>query len=137
MRIFQTMMLGAVALGGLAACGQSDEAFRASYRTKALASCNRGGQTAPNPGNVDVNRLCTCVVDGYMRSTPTDRLRAEGDQSTPPAAAQQAMMQCAQELMPAAPPMLPAELPSAPASPRHIACEATKRGPIMRAQRRP
>ena len=125
MRLIQTMALGAAALGGLAACGQSDEAFRASYRTKAVTACTQGAARAPNAANVDTNRLCTCMVDGYMRATSTDQLKAERNQTAAPAAAQQAMMQCAQEqaaaMRGAAPdtnaaPVAP-EAPAAPAAP--------------------
>jgi hypothetical protein len=98
MRVMIGLSLGMVGLSGLAACSESDEAFRARYRTEAIASCVQGARTS-NPGNLDPNRFCPCMVDGYMRGTPSERLRAERNDNTPPPAAQTAMAQCARDLM--------------------------------------
>jgi hypothetical protein len=118
MQLIRTIALGAVTLGALAACGQSDDAFRASYRTRALPSCNQGARSAPSPAGVDAGRLCTCIVERYMAATTTEQLRAERDQSRPPPAAQNAMMQCAQEQARNLPGVSPApEAGAAPAGP--------------------
>lgn len=116
----RTIALGAVALGALAACGQSDEAFRASYRTKAVDTCNQGARSTPAPAGVDAARLCACIVDRYMAATTTEQLRAERNQTRPPPAAQNAMMQCAQEQarnLPGAAGAAAPETPAAPAEP--------------------
>ncbi len=118
MRLIRTMALGAVALSGLAACGQSDEAFRASYRTKAVEACNQGARSAPNSAGADMNRFCSCIVDRYMQATSTQQLRAERNQTTPPSAAQEAMMQCVREQGGAMSGAMPAPAPeSSPAPP--------------------
>lgn len=98
MRVTIFLSLGLVGLSALAACSESDEAFRARYRTEAIASCVQGARTS-NPGNLDPNRFCPCMVDGYMRGTTTDRLKAERNDNSPPPAAQTAMAQCAREIM--------------------------------------
>ena len=97
MRMMAIVSLGLVGLSGLAACSESDEAFRARYRTEAIAACVQGARTS-NPGNLDPNRFCSCMVDGYMRGTTSDRLRAERSQNEPPPAAQSAIAQCAREM---------------------------------------
>lgn len=97
MRVMTFVSLGLVGLTGLAACSESDEAFRARYRTEAIARCVQGARTS-NPAGLDPNRFCTCMVDGYMRGTPSERLRAERSQNEPPPAAQSAIAQCAREL---------------------------------------
>lgn len=97
MRLIMGMTAGLLTLSGLAACGQNEDAFRASYRTKAVESCSRGAGMAPNAAGIDTGRLCNCMVDAYMRATSTAQLKAEQNQTTAPPAAQAAMMQCAQE----------------------------------------
>ena len=66
MQLIRTIALGAVALGALAACGQSDEAFRASYRTKAVDTCNQGARSTPAGPSIDKREATTqvLVVDG-------------------------------------------------------------------------
>lgn len=134
MRLIRTMTIAALTVGGLVACGQGDEAFRASYRTKAVAACTQGAARAPNAGNVDTNRFCNCMVDGYMRATSTEQLKAERNQTAPPAAAQQAMMQCVREqggAVPGAPPessaapAVPETAPAAPPEPAPVEENAT------------
>jgi hypothetical protein len=97
MRLILAMPIMAAAVAGLAACGQSDDAFRASYRTKAVEACSQGARSAAGSAGVDANRLCSCMVDNYMRATSTEQLKAERDKTTPPPAARAAMMQCARE----------------------------------------
>jgi hypothetical protein len=94
MRLISTISLPILTICTLVACGESDEAFRANYRTKAVADCARGANSQSNPTGVNMNQLCGCMVDGYMRVTPTDRLKAERDQSEAPPAANAAMRQC-------------------------------------------
>jgi len=118
MRLILTTAVATLALSGLAACGQGDDAFRASYRTKAVEACVQGGQRSPNAGQVDTNRFCNCMVDGYMRETSSEQLKAERNQSTPPPAAQRAMAQCIQAELggqPGATPTAPTAPPAAPA----------------------
>jgi hypothetical protein len=99
MRLMLSMAVTAVAL---AACGQSEEAFRADYRTKAVSSCVTGARSSPNAAQataagINPETLCNCMIDRYMRDTPIDRLKSEANSSTPPPAAQAAAQQCAME----------------------------------------
>ena len=99
MRSLLGIAVGAFALGGLAACGESDEAFRSSYRTKAISECTGGARSRPNPTGGNIEQLCSCMIDGYMRVTPTERLKAERNQSATPAAADAARQQCLQQAL--------------------------------------
>ncbi|MET1112318.1 MAG: hypothetical protein ABWX67_12395 [Allosphingosinicella sp.] len=103
MRLILTTAVATLALSGLAACGQGDDAFRTSYRTKAVEACVQGGQRSPGAGSVDTSRFCNCMVDGYMRETSSEQLKAERNQSSPPPAAQRAMAQCLQQQLGATP----------------------------------
>jgi len=87
----------ALAATGLVACGETDEAFRSNYRTSAIAECTRGAQSAPSVPGINPEQLCTCMVEGYMRDTPSDRLKAERGQTQAPPAAQSAMMECVRQ----------------------------------------
>lgn len=91
----------AVLLPALAACSESEAAFRDSYRTRAVDSCLAGARSAAaaSPARVDVQRMCECIVDRYMAETSVEALRAEENQPTAPPAAQRAMTQCAAEQM--------------------------------------
>ena len=95
MHHFRTMALGTLVLTGLAACGESDDAFKASYRTRLTQACTQ----ASGPGAAEGQRICTCMIDRYVANTPVSQLRAEKDQTAMPAAAQQALQQCTQEAM--------------------------------------
>lgn len=126
MRILLGMTLGAVAITGLGACGQSEEAFRASYRTEALRSCTAGANstnTAPlTQLGITVQALCECAIDRYMQATPVDQLRREMNATEMPAGVRNATIQCTTQLMRpqggAATPALPStEAPAAPAAP--------------------
>ncbi len=106
MRLMLSMAVAAVAL---AACGQSEEAFRADYRTRAVSSCVTGARSSPNAAQataagINPETLCNCMIDRYMRDTPIDRLKSEENSSTPPPAAQAAARQCALEATRAANP---------------------------------
>jgi hypothetical protein len=130
MRLIWTMTAAAFAVTGLAACGQSDDAYRASFRTQALRNCQQGADTATRQqlaqAGITPERLCTCVIDKYMQSATMAQLRQDANNPNPPAM-QQASIQCVQEVMgqsrgaPAAPALNEAapapEAPAAPAEP--------------------
>jgi hypothetical protein len=98
MRLILAMPLMAAAVVGLGACGQSDDAYKASYRNELVAQCTRdAGRAAPAGANVA--GLCQCMIDRYVANTPVDRLKAERNQSEMPPAAREAMMHCAQQEM--------------------------------------
>jgi hypothetical protein len=103
-------------VAGLGACGQSDEAFRATYRTGAVESCVTGARSAPNAAvaaaQIDFQRLCGCTVDAYMAQATTEQLRREGSGSTPPPAARAAMMTCLGQLRPGLGGTTPAATPT-------------------------
>lgn len=105
MRLMLSMPLMVACIAGLAACGQNDEAFRASYRNQLMGACARGPARA--------STICTCMVDRYMRDTPIERLRAEKSQTEMPPAARQAMIQCATDAIRAGTlqPAVPAPVP--------------------------
>lgn len=94
MRMLTIVTASLVTVTILAACGGSEESFRAEYRTKAVSECRRGAESQPNPGGVNMAQICECMVDGYMRATSTDRLKAESSQSSAPPAANAAAQQC-------------------------------------------
>ena len=96
MRIMLAVSLGIVGLSGLAACGESDAAFRARYRTTAVQACVEGGRTS-NPANLDANRFCSCMVDAYMQAATTEQLKADRNTTEPPPAARAAIEQCARQ----------------------------------------
>jgi hypothetical protein len=104
MRLVLTAASLTVAIAGLGACGASDEAYRATYRTGAVESCVTGARSAPNAAaaaaQVDFQRLCGCTVDAYMAQATTEQLRREGSGSTPPPAARAAMMTCLNQIRP-------------------------------------
>lgn len=96
MRRVAVLSLSIAGFSGLAACTQSDEAYRASYRTEQIATCVSSA-TPSARATVDPNRFCTCMIDRYMQGTSTERLKAERNQSEAPPAAQAAATQCARE----------------------------------------
>ena len=98
MRLMTGFALGLVGISGLAACGETDVAFRARYRTQAIQACEEGGRSS-NPAGIDASRFCPCMVDRYMQATPSEQLKTERSQSTPPPAARAAIEQCARELL--------------------------------------
>ena len=104
MRIMLSMTVGALALAGLAGCGQSEEAYRANLRTQALANCRTGANANPAAASqlaqigLSVEQLCTCAIDRYMRGASYDQLKRE--QSNPsPAGLESASAQCVTEHM--------------------------------------
>lgn len=116
MRLILAMPLMAAAVTGLAACGQSDEAYKASYRNELTAQCTQQAGAAAPPG-ANVAGLCSCMIDRYVANTPVDRLKAERSQSEMPAAAREAMMHCAQQEMQRQLGNATSALPTAPAAP--------------------
>lgn len=108
MRMILTIATTALAVTGLAACGQSDQQFRNTARTQLLAGCN-GGDAATRAqmtaAGVDVSRYCTCAIDKYMQGASSEQLK---QLSRNPASAssdagmQRAAEQCVREQMPAA-----------------------------------
>lgn len=102
MRLVPTAAFLTFAAAALGACGNSDEAFRATYRTGAVESCMSGARAAPNAAatGLDFQRLCGCAVDAYMAQTSTEQLRREGSGATPPPAARAAMMTCLNQMRP-------------------------------------
>ena len=107
MRMILTVAATALAITGLAACGQSDEQFRNTSRTQLLAGCQGGNASARAQmaqAGVDVNRYCTCAVDRYMQGASTDQLkqlsRNPGNADTDPGM-QRAAEQCVREQLPA------------------------------------
>lgn len=77
--------------------GESDEAYRARYRSRAMDLCRQGAGSAPNAGIIDASQLCTCMVDSYMRASSSEQIRAEKDLPEAPERTSAAMDQCARE----------------------------------------
>jgi hypothetical protein len=78
MRLILSLSAGALALAGLSACSQSDQAVRASAREGLLLGCRSGDASAQatlNQVGVSVDRFCNCAVDRYMQSASIDELR--------------------------------------------------------------
>jgi hypothetical protein len=91
-----------IASAGLAGCGGSDESFRATYRTGAVASCTTGARSSPNAAaaqsaGVNFQRVCECAVDRHLANMTTEALRREDKGGAAPAGARAAMMQCLTE----------------------------------------
>jgi hypothetical protein len=132
MRLILAMPLMAAAVAALGACGQSDETFKATYRNELVTQCSRDAARGA-PAGVNVQGLCTCMIDRYVANTPVDRLKTERGQTEIPAAAREAMMQCAQEEMrrqmggaTGATPATPAPATEAPAAPAETPGAATE-----------
>ena len=85
----------------LAACGESEAAFRDAYRTRSVESCVAGARSAAAAAasELDFQRMCECAVDRYMAETSVEDLRAQEKQTVAPAGAQRAMTQCLAEQM--------------------------------------
>ena len=78
MRLILTMATTALAITGLASCGQSDQQYRNTARTQLLAGCRSGDASARAQmaqAGVDVDRYCTCAIDRFMQSASTDQLK--------------------------------------------------------------
>ncbi len=129
MRLMLSMAVAAVALTGLAACGQSEEAYRANLRTQGIANCQRGSNPAVasqlQQMGLTVEQLCTCAIDRYMRGASYEQLKADQNNPSPPAL-EAATAQCVAERVgqtpagaaPASNQPLPSpEAPAAPAEP--------------------
>jgi hypothetical protein len=102
MRLALTAALLTLTAAGLGACGASDAAYRATYRSSAVESCMSGARSAPNAAatGIDFQQLCGCAVDAYMNTTSTEELRRQGNSSVAPPGARTAMMQCLSQMRP-------------------------------------
>ena len=99
MRLLANASLSLLTLSGLAAC-QSEESYRAEFRTEAVRNCLNGDPAAKaqlTSMGVDMSRLCNCVIDGYMRSASYDQLKQDQDNPSPPGMRAQ-FPRCAAEL---------------------------------------
>lgn len=103
MRLILSLSVGALALTGLSACNrQSDEAVRNTFRTAALAGCQRGDANARAQMaqvGLSLDELCTCAVDRYMASATVEQLKADPNNPEGMQRVQAASLQCAQEMM--------------------------------------
>lgn len=108
MRMILTIATTALAITGLAACGQSDQQFRNTARTQLLAGCNGGDAAARaqmTAAGVDVSRYCTCAIDKYMQGASSEQLKQlarNPASASSDAGMQRAAEQCVREQMPAA-----------------------------------
>jgi hypothetical protein len=103
MRLILSLSIGALALTGLSACNrQSDEAVRNTFRTAALAGCQRGDSNARAQMasvGLSLDELCTCALDRYLATATVDQLRQNPPSAEAMQRVQAASMQCAQEMM--------------------------------------
>lgn len=119
MRLMLSMTVGVLAFAGLSACGQNEQALRASFRTQAMANCQSGGTPAARSQltlmGITPEQLCSCAIDRYMRTASIDQLKQDRNTAMPPGL-NTATMQCASELMRRpAPGAAPAATEAAPA----------------------
>jgi hypothetical protein len=114
--------LGALALAG---CGNSDDGYRAAYRTRSVQACVTGARQSPTAPDaiglgIDFQHVCECAVDRHIAQTPIEQLRGEEGSTTEPPGATEAMRQCLIEQMRRAPVpggAAPGKLPPAPPEP--------------------
>jgi len=133
MRILLSMTVGALALAGLAGCGQSEEAYRANLRTQALANCRTGANANPAAAGqlaqvgLSVDQLCTCAIDRYMRGASYDQLK-RGQSNPAPPGLETASQQCVLEHVQRAggTPSAAPEANAAPAAPEPPAAGAAE-----------
>ena len=102
MRLTMSMTVGVLALVGLSACGQNEEAQRATYRTQALANCRAGSTPAAErqlaAAGISAEQLCTCAIDRYMRAASLEQLKRESSTEMP-AGLQTTTTQCVSEMV--------------------------------------
>lgn len=124
MRLMLSMTVGALALAGLSACGQNEQALRASFRTQAMENC-RAGATPAARGQltqlgISADQLCSCAIDRYMRAASIDQLKQDRGTEMP-AGLNAATTQCVTELVrrstPGAAPAASEPAPAAEAPP--------------------
>ena len=103
MRLILSLSVAALALTGLSACNrQSDDAVRNTFRTAALAGCQRADPNARAQMaqvGMSLDELCSCALDRYLASAPVDQLRQNPPSAEAMQSVQRASMQCAQEMM--------------------------------------
>jgi hypothetical protein len=103
MRLILTMATAALAVTGLAACGQSEQALRTTSRAALLLGCRNGdasSQATLNQAGISVDRFCTCAVDRYLQSASVDELKQlSRNSSTMPPGLTSAAGQCMAEMM--------------------------------------
>jgi hypothetical protein len=108
MRLIWTMTAAALAVTGLAACGQSEQSLRNTSREALLLGCRHGdasSQATLNEAGISIDRFCTCAVDRYMRSASVDELKQlSRNSSAMPAGLTTAAGQCMGEMVSAATP---------------------------------
>lgn len=132
MRLMLSMTVSALALAGLAACGQNEASVRNTFRTAAIAGCQQGDANARAQMaqvGLSLDQLCSCAVDRYMQSATLEQLKQNPNTPEATSRLQTATMQCASEMMRqsgAAPggvpvsntaPTVPETPPAAPAEP--------------------
>jgi hypothetical protein len=102
MRLMLSMAVGVLTLTGLAACGQSEQSLRSSFRSQALANCQRGADASQRAQltqvGINIDQLCTCAIDRYMQAASVDQLKADANNPDPPAL-RSASIQCASEIV--------------------------------------
>ena len=90
MRLISTMAFAALTVTGLAACGQSEESYRANLRTQGIANCRSGASANSAEAaqlsqiGLSVEQFCTCAIDRYMRTASYDQLKREQSNPSPP-----------------------------------------------------
>ena len=97
MRLMLGTTIGLLALTGLAACGQSEEGLRTAFRTQGTANCKAGADAASRARltevGMSVDELCTCAIDGYLRTATFEQLKQDRSNPSPPAL-ERATIQC-------------------------------------------
>jgi len=119
MRVISSMIVGVLALSGLAACGQSEQSLRASTRDQMLLGCRSGDAASRaqlTQAGVNVDQFCGCAIDKFMQSASTEQLRQISSNPNNVPGLETASAQCMREMMPQSTPT-----PGAPAAPNEAA----------------
>lgn len=136
MRLIWTMTATALAITGLAACGQSEQSLRSTSRQALMLGCTHGDASTRaelNQAGISVDRFCTCAVDRYLQSASVDELKQlSRNSSAMPAGLTTAAGQCMGEMMTQATPAVGAPAagneaaaePAAPAEAAHAEGDA-------------
>ena len=89
------MLIGAACAILLVACQSEDEKISA-FRNGALGGCATAARREVNAAGVDIDRLCSCAIDRWMRGkSSSDLASASGDDP----ALEQVTRQCAMAQM--------------------------------------
>src|SRR4051812_29626600 len=78
MRLILTIATAALAVTGLAACGQSEQSLRTTSRDGLLLGCRNGDasdRAVLNQAGISVDRFCPCAVARYMQSPWVEELK--------------------------------------------------------------